>query len=338
MSSLLLVALLAQSPLANPAAENSSAPSSSEAVASSPSGEWAEGATQRFVGAFVGGFVGMAIPVGIAAALYRCTACSTTFGSVVAAGLAPFVSVAGATLGFMVMSGRQSVGAAIAGLMGGMASALVVLLFHNVALTNESRWGVTIAAGALMGALQAVALESRHEALDEAPFLAAPTKRFAFSVLGQLGVTAGLGLVAGVIGLLTVGIPSVPVIVAVLGGLVVPLVPWTIHRNLGGEGELGAAYLGWVSSLAVAAGGLLAALTTTVAVSISDGTDPRPSGLVGVGVALAVTSVVFGTPLMLEWSHGNARRVGAIKPQLAAGPITGPRGITGGVVGLSGTF
>lgn len=46
---------------------------------------------------------------------------------------------------------------------------------------------------------------------------------------------------------------------------------------------------------------------------------------------------------MLEWSHGNTRRERAkpppgIRAQLTMGPLAGPQGVSGGTVGLSGTF
>ena len=53
----------------------------------------------------------------------------------------------------------------------------------------------------------------------------------------------------------------------VLATAAVPLVPWSIHRKMGGEGTLGAAYVGWLASLAVAGAGALAAAAGSSSVS-----------------------------------------------------------------------
>jgi hypothetical protein len=86
------------------------------------------------------------------------------------------VSVVGATLGFTLMGGRMSAGAAIGGMIGGLAAGLALLFFHRIIVTdsNQPQWGAVIAAGALAVAIEAIALESRHDALEEAPFIDVP--------------------------------------------------------------------------------------------------------------------------------------------------------------------
>jgi MFS family permease len=358
MSMLLVVALLAQAPerVLLPSQnkqvtqrdddwaaerEQALAEAMEPAFVITPPTGWAEGATKRFVGAFVGGLVGMAIPaLGVAT-----TPSCTVFGCVLAAGLAPAVSVVGATLGFSLMGGRMSAGAAIGGMIGGLAAGLGLLLFQRIIVTdsNQSQWGAVIAAGAIAVAIEAIALESRHDALEEAPFIDVPTSRLAFTSLGLLGTLAGIGLLSTGIALL--GFPTgttVAPIFAVLGMAAAPLVPWAIHRSNGGEGTLGAAYGGWLASLAVAGAGILVAVLSSFG-SITMGNDPRTAAMLGGGISLAVIAGVFGTPLMLEWSHGNARRERAkvpprVKAQLTMSPLAGPQGLNGGAVGISGTF
>lgn len=367
MSLLMVVALLAQAPerVPLPSKDKSAvrddhwAAERDEALAEAmrpaehfvitPPTGWAEGATKRFVGAFVGGLVGMTVPALVAvAATPPCTlfGCGLNFVSALATGLAPAVSVVGATLGFTLMGGRMSAGAAIGGLMGGLGAGLVLLIFQRlvVADTNQSQWGVTIAAGVLAVALEAIALESRHDALEEAPFIDVPPSRLVATSLGLLGTIVGVSLLTVGAAFLGLGASAtlVPFLI-VLGAAAAPLVPWGIHRGMGGEGTLGAAYVGWLASLAV---GGAAALATAAGLSLatgSPGSDPRTVALFGGGISLAAIAAVVGTPLMLEWSHGNARHERAtvasgLKAQLTMSPLTGPQGLTGGAVGVSGAF
>lgn len=367
MSMLLVVALLAQAPERVPlpsrgqptardddwAAEREQALAEAmepapEPLIMRPATGWAEGATKRFVGAFVGGLVGMAVPALLGVATTPpCTAfgCGVTFGSVLATGLAPAVSVVGATFGFTLMGGRMSAGAAIGGMIGGLAAGLALLFFHRIIVvdSNQPQWGAVIAAGALAVAIEAIALESRHDALEESPFIDVPTSRLAFTSLGLLGTLAGIGLLSTGIALLgfPVGLTLSPIF-AVLAMAAVPLVPWAIHRRMGGEGSLAAAYGGWLASLAVVGAGILVAVTSSI-ISFSTVNDPRTSAMLGGGIGLAFIAGVFGTPLMLEWSHGNARRERATVPasfkaQLTMGPLTGPQGLAGGALSVSGTF
>lgn len=353
MSLVIVLTLLAQSP----SRDDDWAKEREEAIAEAfspaerfvitPPAGWAEGATKRFVGAFVGGLVGMAAPGLAAVALTPPCAsfgCGFNFGATLTTGLAPMVSVVGATLGFTLMGGRMSAGAAIGGMIGGLAAGLALLFVHRLIVvdSNQPQWGAVIAAGALAVAIEAIALESRHDALEEAGFIEAPTSRLAFTSLGLVGTLAGIALASAGVALIgyPTGVTLAPIF-AVLALAAAPLVPWRIHRNMGGEGTLGAAYVGWIASLAVAGAGALAA-TVSSSFALSFGTDPRTVAMFGGGISLAVIATALGTPLMLEWSHGNARRerarVAPLKAQLAMSPLTGPQGLAGGVVGLSGTF
>ncbi|MER2561039.1 MAG: hypothetical protein ABTQ32_09985 [Myxococcaceae bacterium] len=353
MSLVIVLTLLAQSP----SRDDDWAKEREEAIAEAfspaerfvitPPAGWAEGATKRFVGAFVGGLVGMAAPGLAAVALTPPCAsfgCGFNFGATLTTGLAPMVSVVGATLGFTLMGGRMCAGAAIGGMIGGLAAGLALLFVHRLIVvdSNQPQWGAVIAAGALAVAIEAIALESRHDALEEAGFIEAPTSRLAFTSLGLVGTLAGIALASAGVALIgyPTGVTLAPIF-AVLALAAAPLVPWRIHRNMGGEGTLGAAYVGWIASLAVAGAGALAA-TVSSSFALSFGTDPRTVAMFGGGISLAVIATALGTPLMLEWSHGNARRerarVAPLKAQLAMSPLTGPQGLAGGVVGLSGTF
>lgn len=343
--------------------ERASVPSSAQAAATrrvgvgnpqpetfvlTPRRDWAEGATKRFLGAFVGGLVGLAIPAAIAGAgIPPCTIGLCGFATIagLAMGISGPLSMVGANLGFTLMGGNASVGASAAGLLGGLGSGLVLLLISTVttSLSNESQWAAVISAGALAAAIQALALEARNDALDEAPFLAAPTSRLAFTSLGMVATLgAGALLTALTLPFGYYAIIIAPIVLLVTAGLA-PLVPWSIHRSMGGEGSLGAAYLGWLASLGVGAAGVFAAfLGATIALPAAQ-VDARTVGLIGGGLGLALIAGVMGTPLMLEWSHGESRLgrakvVPDLKAQVSVAPIASPQGLAGGALALSGTF
>lgn len=284
VSLLLVMTLLAQTPDRTPLPSKDQAPTARddawtadharalaaakpqpETFVVTPQTDWAQGATKRFVGAFLGGLVGLAIPAAIAAAgIPPCTTGFCGFATVagLVTGFSAPLSVVGATLGFTLMGGRMSAGAAVAGLLGGLGSGLLLLLISSVTtgLSNESQWAATISAGAIAVALQALAVEARSDALDEAPFLAVPSARLAYTALGMLA-TVGAGALLAALSL-PFGYYAViiaPLVLLVTAG-VAPLVPWSIHRAMGGEGTLAAAYVGWLASLGVAAAGIAAAL------------------------------------------------------------------------------
>ena len=367
MSLLLIAALLAQTPERAPLPSKDRLPTAADEAWTreharelglekpksqpefviTPATGWAPGATKRFVGAFLGGLVGMAIPAALAAA--TAPPCMGLCGFATVAGLvtaasAP-LSVVGATLGFTLMGGRMSAGAAIAGSLGGLGSGLLLLLFSTLSARepNATNWGAVIAASALTAALEALALEARSDTLDEAPFLEVNTSRLVFTSLGMLtalGASVGLAALTLATGYLAVLFGP---IVLVAAAAIVPIVPWSIHRGMGGEGSLGAAYLGWLASLAVGGAGVFAAF---MGVSLSVplvSVDPRMVALVGGGIGLAAMAAVLGTPLMLEWSHGQAHRerakvAPAVQAQVSVAPIAGPQGLAGGTLGLAGTF
>lgn len=368
MSVLLVLALLAQGPERTPLAVGNQASSDDqrwleehdramaaanppETLLRTPPVGWSEGATGRFVGAFLGGAFGLALPALVAGlASPPCGigtfGCFISFGAGLSSSLAPPLSVLGATLGYTLAGGKPSAGAAAAGLLGGVTLSLMLLLFHKVSVGDgsEQPWGVVIGSGLVAVALEALALESRFEALEEAPFLDVPAGRLALESLGLFGTVLGLTLVSALVGLLgfPVGTYLAPVLVFASAG-VAPLVPWAIHRAMGGEGSLASAYLGWLGSLAVAAGGIgLAVLAAVSSGPGLTGVDPRTLAMVGGGIGLAGIAAVLGTPLALEWSHGNTRlersKLAPVKAQLSVAPAVSERGVGGGVLALTGAF
>lgn len=308
-----------------------------------PQTGWTRGATTRFVGALLGGMTGMAMAALASAGLVAACRCTSTTGAGVFASAWPITSVVGATLGFSLTGGRASPGAAIAGSIGGLAAGLLLLLFHQstVFAPTELGWGATLAVGALVAGLQALALETRHAALEEAPFIDATASRFALTALGTFGaiavdvlLTFGASLVRGPV---NAG-PFVLIATAAL----TPLVPWAIHRGLGGEGSLGAAYIGWVASLALAAGGAALVLFAS-GTPFAPAVDVRAATMLSGSLGLITFAGVFGMPLLLEWSHGNARqgraRVGPrVDVHASVAPLTGPHGLSGGALAVGGTF
>lgn len=305
---------------------------------------WATGATKRFVGALLGGTVGAALPL-IAGALATngCPTLAPCPGwSVVAGVAAPLLSVLGASLGYWLMGGEPSVGAALAGLIGGLAAAAALQVL-DLALssqpTSRPRWPAIVAATGLAVSLSVLAMESRSDALEGAPFIASPASRV---VLAALALVGTLGIEALLIGLSATsfggGVLATAIVVASLG--VTPLVPIAVHRSLGGKGSFGAGYLGWVASLAVA--GIAGAAIAATASSLFR-PDPALISILAISITGGSLAAALGVPLFLEWSNGNAlieesEKAPAVKAQLSVSPIAGPTGLTGGALGLSGTF
>lgn len=304
---------------------------------------WAAGATKRFVGALVGGAVGAALLlVPGALATNGCAPLAPCPGWSLVAGItAPLLSVVGASLGSSLMGGEPSVGAALAGMIGGLAAAAALAVL-DLALsgqpTSRPRWPALVAASGLAVSLSVLAMESRSEALESTPFIASPGSRVvltSLALVGTLGVEALLvGLSAGGIG---GGVLATVLGLASLG--VTPLVPIAVHRALGGNGSFGAGYLGWAASLAVA-GIAIAGIAATSSSLFRP--DPALISILAVSITGGSLAAAVGVPLFLEWSHGNTlieeSREPAVKAQLSIAPVAGPTGLSGGALALSGTF
>lgn len=307
---------------------------------------WPDGATNRFLGALLGGALGMALP-GVLAAASRTpcgafVACVPGPVAVLLSSLTPPVAIVGAMLGSTLMGGQPSFGAAVAGLMGGLTSGLLLLLYHSRAFTGssgDSAVGVTLAASGLAVALMAIALEARSDALEEFPFIATPTSRLVATALGTLGALAGVALLT-TIAITAGGNGAAAAVVSILGLGALPLVPWAIHGGNGGRGSIGAAYLGWLGAVALV--GLCAGLVAVGLTGSLGGPTPPVIAMLGGGIALGTLASVFAVPLILEWSHGQAlieeSVKTSVKAQVSVAPVSGPTGITGGAVALSGTF
>jgi hypothetical protein len=339
MGALIIAMVLTQTPTVGPPVE--AAPT----TVSPPT--WHPGATKRLAGALLGGAVGMAVlPVlAFAAASGPCPSgafCFVNFGTLVALIGAPLLSVVGATLGFALAGGPVSVGAALAGLMGGLGAGLALLLVHRLV---DARMGgapsglLPVSAGIIVVGLQALALTGRGEVVDDTPALATPVKRLLFETLGNLG---GLVLEGALVALTFLALRTDPALGAALaiGGLALaPLLPWWIHTSLGGRGSLAASYLGWAASLAIGA-----ACIGLIAFSIGTGAaEPRNATMLAGASVLGVLAITLGTPLFLEWSHGDSvlspgPGTSRIEAQVALAPVAGPSGLSGAAIGLRGSF
>lgn len=300
---------------------------------------WSVGATKRFVGALLGGAIGAALPlIPGALATNGCPALAPCPGwSLVAGVTAPLLSVVGASLGYSLMGGEPSVGAALAGMIGGLAAAAALQLLDLVLSsqpTSRPRWPAIVAASGLAVSLSVLAMESRSDALEGAPFIASPASRVVLTALSLVGI---LGIESLTVGLLATasggGVLAAVIVVASLG--VTPLVPIAVHRALGGKGSFGAGYLGWAASLAVAGiavGGIVAGASSLFR------PDPALISVFAISITGGSLAAALGVPLFLEWSHGNtlleeAENAPAVKAQLSVVPVSG-----GAMAGLSGTF
>ncbi|MDP1922525.1 MAG: hypothetical protein Q8L14_40160 [Myxococcales bacterium] len=305
---------------------------------------WSAGATKRFVGALLGGAIGAALPLTPGAlATNGCPTLAPCPGWGLVAGIAaPLLSVLGASLGYSLMGGEPSVGAALAGLIGGLAAAAALSLL-DLALstqpTSRPRWPAIVAASGLALSFSVLAMEARSDALDRAPFIASPASRIVLTALALVGT---LGIEALVVGLLAStfggGVLAAVIVVASLG--LTPLVPIAVHRALDGKGSFGAGYLGWAASLAVA--GIAVVGIAATSSSLFSG-DPALISILAISITCGSLAAALGVPLFLEWSHGNAlieesENAPAVKAQLSFAPVVGPTGLTGGALALTGTF
>lgn len=298
---------------------------------------WSDGATTRFVGALTGGAIGAALPIVIGLATQpRCSPpCSVSVGVVVLGLLASLTSIAGATTGWALFGGEVSPGAAVAGAIAGLVAASLFLLGAFPILPSPPlAWPFVVVASGIALSGVTLALQARHEALEEAPFISVPVGRFvatSFTMLGTLGLGAllsfGLGALANSSALaIGLGIASV--------GLA-PLVPLAVHQAMGGRGTAGWSYLGWLISLGVGGVAGLATVFANIAGAFRLGDARLDTGLIMVG-STAALAAVFGVPLFLELSNGRElleRSDVAGQPRLSLAPIPG-----GAVGGLAVTF
>jgi hypothetical protein len=300
---------------------------------------WSEGATKRFVGALAGGAVGAALPVALAlAAQPRCAALCPATPVAVAVGtmLAPVLAVAGASAMFALLGGTLSPGVAVAGSLGGLALG-ALFLFASAAVSPlvlapaTPTWPAAVVASGLVLSAMALALEARHEALEEAPFLQVSPGRFAATTL-TMAATLGLGSLLSLgLGALAFSAP-LGLGVGTVSLALAPLVPLAVHRALGGRAGAGWAYLGLVASLGVAGAAFLGGFIGGLAGGFGPRRDVRLDAAVVFSASAGALGLVFGVPLFLEFGHGLElleRSEEAGRPRLSVAPV--PGGAVGGL-------
>ncbi|MBL8921309.1 MAG: hypothetical protein JNJ54_20790 [Myxococcaceae bacterium] len=289
---------------------------------------WSDGAVARFTGALVGGAIGAALPV-LVMATQSCVGFCSPAPSLVLGLLASITSIAGATAGWALLGGELSPGAAVGGAIGGLALG-TLLLFVSLALAPPSdplrpAWPVVLAASAVAVGVTVLALEARHEALEEAPFLSVRTGRFVATTLSMLGTLSVGALLSIGLGALTYS-SALALGLGVVTASLAPLVPLAVHRGLGGRGTAGWAWLGWLASLAIAGAAGAGAVAGAFAGAFGPFRDPRADATVLFAGAAGVFATVFGVPLFLEVSHGAAlleRSEEAGRPRLSLAPVPG---------------
>jgi hypothetical protein len=288
---------------------------------------WSDGATTRFVGALAGGAIGATLPIVLGLAIQpRCsTPCAMSPVVAVLGLLAPLTSITGATAAWALLGGEISPGAAVAGAIAGLATGSLFLLgTATLRPTQPSAWPFVVVASGVAVSAVALALEARHEALEEAPFVAAPVGRFiatSLTMLGMLGLGAllsfGLGTLAGS--------PALAIGLGFVSLGLAPLIPMAVHQGMGGRGTAMWSYLGWLVSLGV---GAAAGLATVLAVSAGAFRlgDARLDTTLIMAASTAGLAAVFGVPLFLELSNGRElleRSDVAGQPRLSLAPIQG---------------
>jgi MFS family permease len=296
--------------------------------------QWSPGATKRFAGALLGGAVGAVVPalVGLAARPV-CTFCGTPPLAVAMFLMTPVLAAVGTLVGWSLLGGSASVGAAAAGALAGMVAALVLLIVPAATFQRdvaEAQFPFIVGVTGLAVALETLALEAREAAVEETPALATPTGRFLATSLTMLGtLVVGTALVVGITAASRSAAVAVPATLVTLA--LAPLAPWAMHQALDGRGSVGFAYLGMLASAALVTGSVLAGALT----SIGGAFGPRRDARLDAGLVLAFSAGglagVFGVPLLLEYSHGREvlERAQKLKATLSVAPV--PGGVMAGV-------
>ncbi len=275
---------------------------------------WSPNAARRHAGALIGAVLGTALPLlALPLADQQCTPglpCFTNTHALLFASAAMLGSV-GLTFGHALGDGSApSFGATAIGAMMGALVSLGWLGVMGNTLSIDQREAATLVMTStvpLTIALQLLALEFRHDALELQPARSVPWKRFGAAVgAGALTYAAGVlsGLLMGLIFLPSNASQFIPV------GLVlsVPLAPLAVtaaHRAFGGRGGFGAAYLGMLASGVVGAAIALVATFATSSVPFSNinffaamqGT-AAAFGIAGIGIAALASSAIA-----VELSH-----------------------------------
>lgn len=284
------------------------------APADSVEPHWSPNAARRHAGALIGAVLGAALPLlGLPLADQQCRPGAPCFSDAHGALMVTSVMLGSVGLalghglgdGSAPSFGAATVGALIGavaslGWLGLMGSTLNVDQREMAALVMVSTVPITIA-------LELLALEFRHDALELQPGRSVPWKRFGAAVgAGALTYAAGVlsGLLMGLIFLPSNAAAFIPV------GLVlsVPLAPLSVaaaHRAFGGRGGFGAAYLGMLAS-GVAAGAIaLVATFSGTAVpftnfSFFSATQSTSAGFSFAGIGIAALA---GSAIAVELSH-----------------------------------
>lgn len=292
---------------------------------------WSDGATKRLAGALVGGALGAALPVVLALATQPpCLGiCAQSPSVILLSMLAPLTAIAGATAAWALLGGELSPGIAVAGAIGGSALG-ALLLFGSLLLAAPAtlprpNWPGVVGASAVAVGVMALALEARHEALEEAPFLVVPAGRFVATTLSMLA-TVGLGALLSIgLGAATYS-SALAIGVGIVTASLAPLVPLAVHRSLGGRGTGGWAYLGWLASLAIGGAAFTGVLMSALAGGFGPLRDARTDAAIIFAGAAGTLAAVFGVPLFLEFSHGAElleRSEEAGRPRLSLAPVPG---------------
>lgn len=283
---------------------------------------WSERRAGRVLGALLGGALGLVPGLIAAGAPPSCAAglCGTPTALLVLAFTGPALATAGATLGSLLFGGEASVGASIAGLGAGLLTGGLFLLVSILAAsgaTNEPTWPALIGAAAVTVAGQTVAMELRNETLHDDARRTVSAARFGLTTLGTL---LAIVLSAPILGALATN-PVALLIGAAVIAAGAPLIPWGIHRALGGQGSALSAYLGLGAGVVAVGIGVL--FTASAAPRLNDA---RWAGVLAWGLGAALVGGLFSIPLALEFSHGLTI---PDRPRISVMPV--PGGLMAGV-------
>ena len=288
---------------------------------------WSPNATKRHAGALIGAVVGAALPLLTLPVINSgCTlsfVCPSDLNAIALVASTMLGSV-GLTLGHALGDGSEpSFGAAALGALVGSVVSLGWLGLMGRTVEVQTREGAALLMVSTLPitiALQLLALEVRHGALELHPERSVPWRRFGAAVgAGALTLLGGtlLGLVLGL-----VSVPTFPTVLLPVGiGLSLPLAPLAVtaaHRALGGRGGFGAAYLGMLAALVAAAPIILIAnFASSGSFITSVNVSATLQATSGFGVTALTVAALASSAIAVELSHARQEENEPAAPEVS---------------------
>ncbi len=284
---------------------------------------------KRFAGALVGGAVAIAIPLAISAPTCGSPVGCTTSFQYFSLGIMPIFAGLGAYFGHHLFGGSAEFPfAALAAGAGSLLGMIALTFADSIGAGPRLLLPMIGAAAGLTVFLMAIFLDVRDHSISELP---ADGHATGARLWAAFGASAGVGISSAFITLLlTIVNPFAGIVSGAAMLAALPVVAWTVHHALGGQGTLSSAF--W---------GLLVTLGTTLAVALPASITGGSLSATGSGfyfghqtalfTGAAFLAMLLGPVAGLELSHSSAARESGLQPSLMLAPVNGGALIGGGL-------